>query len=224
MVGGARGAARIAHYPATRSAVLVSVEYRLAPEHPDPIPVEDCYAGLLWAADHAAELGADPDRIVLASSSAGGGLAAGTALMARDRGGPQATHQVLPCPMLDDRLLTASSRMLNDEATWDRNENLFGWTALLGERRGGPDVSSYAAPARATDLTHLPKTYLDVGSVDSFRDETLAYAGRLSEAGVVVDLHLWGGGIHGFDTIAPHAEISVRCNQVRDAYLAAALA
>ena len=109
---------------------------------------------------------------------------------------------MLICPMLDDRFQTHSSRMLDEEGCWDRNDNLYGWTALLGDRRGGPDVSPYAAPARAEDLVGLPRTYIDVGSVDTFRDEALTYAGRLSEAGVLVDLHMWGGAFHGFDAWA----------------------
>ena len=190
------------------SAVVVSVEYRLAPEHPDPAPVEDCYAGLVWTARNATDLGIDPGRIMIGGSSAGGGLAAGTALLARDRAFPKLSHQILMCPMLDDRLETHSSRMLDEEGVWDRNSNLFGWTALLGERRGGPDVSPYAAPARAEDLSGLPRTYIDTGSTETFRDETLTYAQRLSEAGISVDLHMWGGGFHGFDQTATDAALS----------------
>lgn len=210
-------------YVAEGLAVLVSVEYRLAPENPDPAPVEDCYAGLVWAASHAAELSIDPDRIMIAGSSAGGGLAAGTALLARDRGFPALTHQILICPMLDDRLQTASSRMLNRQGTWDRNDNLFGWTALLGDRCGGPEVSIYAAPARAQDLTDLPKTFIDVGGAESFRDEALIYAQRLSEAGISVDFHLWAGGFHGFDVWAPQAELSQASHWVRDNFFRRAL-
>lgn len=210
-------------YVAEGKAVVVSVEYRLAPEHPDPAPVEDCYAGLVWTAKNAAEIGVDPQRLMIAGGSAGGGLAAGTALLARERAFPALSHQVLVCPMLDDRLDTPSSRMLDGEGAWDRNDNLFGWTALLGERRGGADVSPYAAPARATDLTGLPRTYIDCGSADTFRDAALRYAERLSQAGVSVDLHIWGGGFHGFDVIAPHAAISRASNATRDEFIRRAL-
>lgn len=211
-------------YAAEGLAVVVTVDYRLAPEHPDPAPVEDCFAALAWLADAAGELGVDPGRILVMGVSAGGGLAAGVALAARDRGFPALTHQVLVCPMLDDRLETPSSRMLDGEGSWDRNDNLFGWTALLGERRGGPDVSPYAAPARAADLGGLPRTYLDVGSVETFRDEVLAYAQRLSQAGVSVDLHLWGGGFHGFDLRYPLAALSRASRATRDEFVRRALA
>ena len=205
------------------TAVVVSVEYRLAPEHPDPAPVEDCYAGLVWTAKNAADLGIDPEHLMIAGASAGGGLAAGTALLARDRSFPKLSHQILICPMLDDRFETHSSRMLDDEGVWDREANLFGWTALLGERRGGPDVSPYAAPARAEDLTGLPRTYIDTGSTETFRDETLTYARRLSEAGVSVDLHMWGGGFHGFDMMAGHAAVSRASIATRDEFVRRAL-
>jgi len=147
----------------------------------------------------------------------------GTALLARDRGFPTLTHQVLICPMLDDRLETPSSRMLDGEGMWDRNDNLFGWTALLGDRQGGDDVSIYAAPARATDLSGLPRSYVDVGTVESFRDEAITYAQRLAQAGVNVDLHLWGGGFHGSDLMAPHAAISRASQAARDEFLRRAL-
>jgi acetyl esterase/lipase len=137
-------------------AVCVSVEYRLAPEHPDPYPVEDCYAALVWTAEHADELGIDADRLLIAGGSAGGGLAAGTTLLARDRRGPALLGQVLIYPMLDDRNETISSHQIDGEGVWDRTSNETGWDALLGAARGGDDVSIYAAPARAADLGGLP--------------------------------------------------------------------
>ncbi|MFJ8209834.1 alpha/beta hydrolase [Streptomyces sp. NPDC096033] len=211
-------------FVAEGSAVVVSVEYRLAPEHPDPAPVEDCYAGLVWTAKNAVELGIDPEHLLVMGTSSGGGLAAGTALLARDRAFPRLSHQVLLSPMLDDRFETHSSRMLQGEGPWDRGNNLYGWTSLLAERRGGPDVSAYAAPARAEDLSGLPRTYIDVGSVESFRDEVLTYARRLSEGGVSVDLHMWGGGFHGFDRMAAHAAISRASKATRDEFVRRALA
>ncbi len=208
---------------AAGEAVVVSVEYRLAPEHPDPAPVEDCYAALRWMAESAGELGIDPGRLIVCGTSAGGGLAAGTALLARDRGGPALSHQILICPMLDDRMSTHSSQMLLDEGGWDRESNEFGWTALLGGRRGGDEVSIYAAPSRAADLSGLPRTYLDCGSAETFRDEILDYAGRLSAAGVSVDLHMWGGGFHGFDAVAPTAALSAASRWAREEFITRAL-
>ncbi len=189
-------------------AVVVSVEYRLAPEHPYPAPIEDVYAGLLWTADHAAELGADPERIVIAGASAGGGLCAALALLTRDRKGPQPIGQVLMCPMLDDRNDTPSTHQMAGLGVWDRTANETGWTALLGARRGGPDVPAYAAPARAEDLSGLPPAFLDVGSAETFRDEVVAYASRIWQAGGVAELHVWPGGFHGFDGFAPQAALS----------------
>ncbi|MGW5332659.1 alpha/beta hydrolase [Streptomyces bauhiniae] len=189
-------------------AVVVSVEYRLAPEHPHPAPVEDVYAGLLWTAEHAKELGGDPERIVLAGASAGGGLAAAVALMLRDRQGPPVLGQLLRYPMLDDRNDTPSSQQMAGVGVWDRTANETGWHALLGEGRGGPDVSPYAAPARATDLAGLPPAFLDVGSAETFRDEVVAYASRIWRSGGVAELHVWPGGFHGFDALVPEAALS----------------
>jgi acetyl esterase/lipase len=200
-------------------AVVVSVEYRLAPEHPDPAPVEDCYAGLVWTAAHAGEVGVDPVRILIAGASAGGGLAAGVALMARDRGGPALIGQMLMCPMLDDRNETPSSHELDGEGVWDRTSNLTGWSALLGDRRGGPDVSPYAAPARATDLSGLPPAFVDVGSVETFRDEDIAYANRICQAGGQAELHVWPGGFHGFDLIVPQAALSRAARAARSGWV-----
>jgi acetyl esterase/lipase len=143
--------------------------------------------------------------------------------MARDRGGPALTHQILMCPMLDDRGITPSSQELDGEGIWDRTSNLTGWTALLGDARGGPDVSPYAAPARAEDLTGLPATFIDVGSVETFRDEDIDYAARLSRAGVSVEFHLWPGGFHGFDGMAPQTALAQAARAARLGYLRRAL-
>ncbi|MFE9769378.1 alpha/beta hydrolase [Streptomyces sp. NPDC005808] len=188
--------------------VVVSVEYRLAPEHPHPAPVEDCYAGLVWTAKNADQLGIDPERIVVAGASAGGGLTAALALLARDRGGPELIGQLLMCPMLDDRNDSVSAHQMTGLGLWDRSANAMGWSALLGEASGGPDVSPYAAPARATDLSGLPPAYIDVGSAETFRDEDVAYAARLWQAGGRAELHVWPGGFHGFDEFAPQAQLS----------------
>ncbi|MER5378543.1 alpha/beta hydrolase [Streptomyces sp. NPDC002553] len=188
--------------------VVVSVEYRLAPENPHPAPVEDVYAGLLWTAEHAKELGGDPERIVIAGASAGGGLCAALALLLRDRRGPRPLGQLLMCPMLDDRNDTPSARQMAGLGVWDRTANETGWGALLGAERGGPGVSPYAAPARAEDLSGLPPAFLDVGSAETFRDEVVAYASRIWQAGGVAELHVWPGGFHGFDGFAPQAALS----------------
>ncbi|WP_317446658.1 alpha/beta hydrolase [Streptomyces collinus] len=200
-------------------AVVVSVEYRLAPEHPHPAPVEDAYAGLLWTAAHAGEFGGDPDRIVLAGSSAGGGLTAALALLARDRQGPPLIGQLLMCPMLDDRNETVSSHQMAGVGVWDRTANETAWTALLGDRRGGPDVSPYAAPARASDLSGLPPAFLDVGSAETFRDEVVDYATRIWQSGGVAELHVWPGGFHGFDGFAPQASLSLTARAAQQDWL-----
>jgi acetyl esterase/lipase len=189
-------------------AVVVSVQYRLAPETPHPGPVDDCYAGLLWTAAHAGELGFDPARLIIAGGSAGGGLAAAVALMARDHNGPALLGQLLICPMLDDRNDTPSAVQMAGSGGWDRQANETGWTALLGAARGGPDVSPYAAPARATDLSNLPPAFIDVGSAETFRDEDVAYASRIWQAGGRAELHVWPGGFHGFDMMVPSAAVS----------------
>ncbi|SHN39703.1 alpha/beta hydrolase [Cryptosporangium aurantiacum] len=198
---------------------VVSVEYRLAPETPHPGPVADCYAGLLWTAAHAEELGYDAERILVAGSSAGGGLAAALALMARDRGGPSLFAQLLMCPMLDDHNDTPSARQMTGLGVWDRVSNEFGWTSLLGEARGTADVSPYAAPARATDLSGLPPAFIDVGTNETFRDEAVAYASRIWQAGGSAELHVWPGAFHGFDLMVRPAVISQDARAARVLWL-----
>ncbi len=209
------GVAEILDWAEALHLVVVSVEYRLAPEHPHPAPVEDCYAGLLWTAAHAGELGVASGRVVLAGTSAGGGLAAATALLARDRGGPALAGQLLMCPMLDDRGGTPSTVQMAGLGVWDGTSNRTGWAALLGDGVGGPDVSPYAAPARADDLAGLPPAFVDVGSAETFRDEDIDYATRLLRAGVQTELHVWPGGFHGFTLFAPQARISQECAAAR---------
>ena len=176
--------------------VGVSVEYRLAPETPYPGPLDDCYAGLKWVYDHHDEIGVDPDHIGIGGVSAGGGLAAGLALLARDRGEVPLRFQLLDCPMLDDRQTTPSSQ-LDGLYVWNRDSNNFGWRSYLGDLYGTSDVPAYAAPARATDLSGLPPAYVCVGGVDGFRDEDILYATRLNQAGVPADLHVFSGAPHG---------------------------
>ncbi|MEV8034236.1 alpha/beta hydrolase [Streptomyces sp. NPDC086182] len=200
-------------------AIVVSVEYRLAPEHPYPAGVEDVYAGLLWTARHAGELGGDPERIVVAGASAGGGLTAALALLARDREGPRPLGQVLMYPMLDDRNDTPSAHQMAGVGAWDRTANSTAWTAVLGDARGGPDVPAYAAPARASDLSGLPPAFLDVGSAETFRDEVVDYASRIWRAGGVAELHVWPGGFHGFDSFAPHTALARTARATRLTWL-----
>jgi acetyl esterase/lipase len=168
----------------------------------------DCYAGLVWTAAHAHELGIDPERIAVGGPSAGGGLAAGTALLARDRRGPRVAFQLLFEPMLDDRAITPSSNAYEDSVVWDRNANRFGWNALLGDRAGTDAVSHYAAPARATDVDGLPPAFVDVGEIETFRDECIVYAQRLMMAGVSTELHVYRGAVHGFDLMAPDSTVA----------------
>jgi acetyl esterase/lipase len=200
-------------------AVAATVEYRLAPEFPDPVPVEDCFAGFQWFLAHAVEFGLDPRRVLIGGQSAGGGLAAGTTLLARDRGAPMPAAMLLMWPMLDDRNDTTSARQVDGAGIWDRTSNQTGWTALLGERRGTDDVSISAAPARAPELTGLPPAYIEAGSVEVFRDEAVAFASRMWESGGSAELHIWAGGFHGFQTIVPTASVSQRATQTREAWV-----
>jgi acetyl esterase/lipase len=196
-------------YVAASGVPMLMVDYRIAPEHPHPVPVEDCYAALRWLVDNAATLGVDPDRIAVMGDSAGGGLAAGVCLLARDRGGPAVAQQLLIYPMLDDRPHPPDAQLL-PFLTWTYDDNITGWTALLGDSAGTDAASPYAAPARATDLTGLPDTYIDVGDLDIFRDEDIAYARRLSDAGVPTELHLHPGCPHAFEALARGADVSQR--------------
>ena len=208
-------------------AVVVSVEYRLAPEHPYPAGMHDCYAALCWMSDHAEELGIDARRIAIAGQSAGGGLAAGTALFARDQGGPALCYQLLEIPEIDDRLDTPSMRAFDDTPFWNRPNAVWSWKHYLGEStapgestaetdpiepRDEPDRPAppiYAAPARAEDVSGLPPTYLSTMELDPLRDEGLRYAMRLLEAGVSVELHNYAGAFHG-GAFFPEAEPSRR--------------
>jgi len=208
-------------WAAELGAVVVSIDYRVAPEDPYPAPVEDCYAGLAWTAEHARDLSIDPTRLILAGTSGGGGLAAATGLLNRDRGGPRLSHQILICPMLDDREVTVSSKF--EDVVWDRTSNAGGWRAMLGDAYGGPDVSPYAVPARATDLSNLPSTYLDTGSSEVFRDEIIDYGARLAQAGVPLELHVWSGAMHGSEKIAPEAEVTRAAVAARTSFVRRAL-
>ncbi|WP_410598632.1 alpha/beta hydrolase [Amycolatopsis sp. lyj-90] len=190
--------------------VVVAVDYRLAPEAPYPAPLEDCYAALTWVAKNAAELGVDPARIAIHGISAGGGLCAALALLARDRGGPAILFQYLGVPELDDRLETPSMRAFLDTPQWNRPRAEVSWDSYLGKGvRGGADVPVYAAPARAVDLSGLPPAYVSVMEFDPLRDEGIAYAQALLASGVTTELHLFPGTFHGSSAVE-HATVSKR--------------
>lgn len=188
----------------TLGIVGISVEYRLAPETPYPGPLDDCYRALLWAVENADRLGVDAGCVGLHGISAGGGLAAALALLARDRGEVQLAFQLLDCPMLDDRGVTPSSR-LDGLPIWSRESNEFGWRSYLGARFGTDNVPYTAAPARAVDLAGLPPAFVSVGTVDGFRDEDVDYAVRLNQAGVATELHVYPGAPHGYAIVEDSA-------------------
>ncbi len=188
---------------------MLSVDYRLAPEHPYPTPVEDAYAALTWLHEHAAELGVDPARIAVMGDSAGGGLAASLAILARDRGAPAIARQILIMPMLDDRNVVPDPHIA-PFALWSYADNVTGWGALLGAAAAGRDVPATAAAARVTDPTGLPPAYIEVGQLDIFRDESLTYALRLAQAGVEVEFHLHPGVPHEFESLAHTSDIARR--------------
>jgi acetyl esterase/lipase len=193
--------ARLDGWSGSYRSVGVSVDYRLAPETPFPGPLDDCYLGLKWVFDHHDELGVDPERIGVSGTSAGAGLAAGLALLARERGEVPLRFQLLDAPMIDDRQVTPSSRR-DDLVIFDREASEFGWRSYLGDLYGTPDVPAYAAPARAADLAGLPAAYICAGNVDGFRDDAIGYATRLNQAGVAAELHIYAGAPHGVKQFA----------------------
>ena len=204
-------------------AVVVSVEYRLAPEHPFPAGVHDCYAALVFLAGAAGELGVDTARLALLGASAGGGLAAATALLARDLGGPPLCFQMLHIPELDDRLETPSMRTFVDSPLWNRPLAVLSWEAYLGPGADRADVSPYAAPGRATDLSGLPPAYISTAENDPLRDEGILYALGLLQAGVSVELHQFPGTFHG-STLVASAAVTQRAQRESATVLRRALA
>jgi acetyl esterase len=188
--------------------VVVSVDYRLAPEHPFPAGLDDCCTALRWTVDHAAELGIDPDRLGVLGESAGAGLAAATALRTRHEGGPRLRLAALLEPELDDRMDTPSMRSGASTVGWNSGQALLSWRYYLGERVDAPP--RYAAPAREPDLDGFPPTYLTVNELDPLRDEGLDFARRLLETGVPTELHSWPGTFHGFRTLCATAAVACR--------------
>lgn len=200
--------------------VIVSVDYRLAPETVFPGSLEDCYAALVWMSEQVTALGIHSDHIGLMGDSAGAGLAASLALLARDRNGPRIAFQNLMFPMLDDRTVTEENpNPVTGEFVWTREYNRFGWRSLLGCEPGSEGVSAYAAPGRATDLTNLPPTWLGVGTLDLFLDENLRFAQALIRAGVAVEMNVWPGAYHGFNS-DPQARVAQRAREQRQAWIA----
>ncbi|TDC20839.1 alpha/beta hydrolase [Streptomyces sp. 8K308] len=205
---------------------VVSPEYRLAPEHPYPAGLDDCYAGLCWLAEHAAELGVRPEALAVAGDSAGACLAAAVALLARDRGGPSLRLQYLDSPSLDDRLTTPSALRFIDTPIWNRPSALLSWDAYLGAGvPGSPDVPVTAAPGRATaaELAGLPPAHVTVMELDPLRDEGIDYARALLAAGVTTELHLYPGTFHG-SALVRHSAVARRMAEEEVAVLGRALA
>ncbi|OUS26370.1 hypothetical protein A9Q99_18550 [Gammaproteobacteria bacterium 45_16_T64] len=199
------------HIAVEVGAIVISIDYRLAPEHPFPAAPNDCYAGLCWIFDYADELGIDPSRIAIAGQSAGACLAVSTTLRARDMDGPQVCYQLLEIPVFDNRLETASMHEYQDTPMWNRPNALWSWKHYLGSNKQG-DTSPYAAPARADDLSHLPSTYISTMEFDPLRDEGIEFALRLMRAGIAVELHNYPGTFHGSTMIAS-ANVSQRNNR-----------
>lgn len=205
-------------------AIIVSPAYRRAPEFQHDAAAEDCYAALLWIEKHFQQLNIDPERLLIAGVSAGGGLAASTALMVRDKGGPRLCGQLLACPMLDDRCDSLSNKQFDLETRGYYTQfGHYAWKCVLGDLAGQDGVSYYAAAGRATDLSNLPPAYIDVGSAESFRDEDIAFATKLWEGGVQADLHVWSGGSHGFDLFESPTWLGGQAKKARLGWLARTL-
>lgn len=204
----------IGQYVSFSGIPFLSVDYRLAPEHPAPTPVEDAYAGLVWLHDHAEEFGIDPKRIAIMGDSAGGGVAAGLAHLAKEKGGPAIAKQILAYPMLDDRNIEHDEQ-IGQMAIWSNIDNETGWGALLGDRRGKEGVLPKDAPARMTDATGLPPLYIDTGDLDIFRDEIFEYARKFGKAGINTEVHVYPGAPHAFEAFAPTSKVAQQALQNR---------
>jgi len=189
-------------------ALTVAINYRLAPEHPFPAAINDCYAVANWLFDHATELDVDSTRIALHGGSAGGGLAIGLAMMMRDRSAPRFCFLMAIYPMIDDRHITPSSIAITDVGIWDRKASLESWAWYLGDAHGRDDISPYAAPTRATNLEGLPPTFIDVGTHDLFLDEDQEFAERLKAAGVPIEFHISEGAYHAAELFVQDAKVS----------------
>jgi acetyl esterase/lipase len=215
--------ALLASTAAELDIVIVSPEYRLAPENPYPAPVDDCHRAWKWIQENLSQRGIDGNRIAIGGESAGGGLAAGLVLRIHDEGGPQPIAQWLFCPMLDDR--TALDRALDDvdHYVWNNKMNLVGWRSYLGNSFGTEQVSSYAAPARREDLKGLPKAWIGVGDVELFFEEDRAYADKLTAAGVACELDVVSGAPHAFEGLVPESDLAKDYLSKAKSWLRAAL-
>ncbi|KAL4926702.1 alpha/beta hydrolase [Aspergillus undulatus] len=197
----------------TLGVVVIGAEYRLTPEHPQPAPVEDSYAALLWAHSHAAELGFNPDKIVTCGGSAGGNLTAAVSLLCRDRAGPKLLGQLLFYPWLSDETTSTSLDQFGDLQPWTQEDTSHALDLALGKDRSYASI--YTLPATTPDLSGLPPTYIDVGEADVFRDQDVDFANRLWKAGIPTEFHVWLGAWHAFDTFAPEAPVSKKAFQAR---------
>lgn len=209
------------HLARALPAVVVAVDYRLAPEHPFPEPLDDCARVLTWLATQPS---VDPTRLAVAGASAGGGLAAALALRWRDGDGPPLRFQLLSYPMLDDRTAARTNVDERGFRLWNGAANRFGWAAYTGRAPGAPGMPDHAAPARCADLRGLPPAWIGVGTLDLFHDEDVAYAQRLRAAGVACQLDVVAGAFHGFDAVAPRAAVTRAYRHAQVGALAAALA
>ncbi len=198
---------------AEQAGVLVAaVDYRLAPEHPFPVPLDDCYAALAWL---VARTDVDEHRVAIGGASAGGGLAAALAVLARDRGEIRPAFQLLTYPMLDDRTVLRAHPQEHRFRVWNSRANRFGWQAYLGTIAGATSVTGLAAPARVEDLTGVPPAWIGVGTLDLFHDEDLHYAARLRAAGVECEVEVVDGAFHGFDVVAAKSAVARRFRESR---------
>ncbi len=208
---------RCARYAALARVPVIAIDYRLAPENPFPAGLDDVVDAIRWVHSHADELGIDARLIAIAGDSAGAGIAAGAVLRLRDEGGPALACQLLVYPMLDDR--TTAPEKPSRLMTWTADDNATGWGCLLGPAAGGPDVSPYAAPARATDLTGLPPTFIESCTLDLFLQEDEEFATRLAAAGADVEYHVRKGVPHGYELLAPRSRVTERAWRERSEFL-----
>lgn len=217
MIAGDRfiGMDMIADWVEEYDLIATTVEYRLAPQFPDPIPSSDCYDALV---EFARQIDASIPLVII-GMSAGGGLSAGVSLMARDLGRPKLAGSLLMCPMLDSTNSSTSSHQFQNLGLWDRKSNDTGWDAYLGDKRNTDAVTPYASPSRAKDLSGLPPTFLDTGTLEVFRSEIVEYAERLAASDVPVELHMWSGAFHGFDLSYPDAAVSKLALNARKMWL-----